>query len=178
VADYPSDEVLELTEPAQHKALGNVVRHRILALLGDRAATISQLATALGVLKGSASFHVRTLEAAGLVHVVRTANVRGGVERYYGRTARRFEVSGPGRETGQSLLRNALAEVSLAPEDDRQLISTNRARLRADRVEAFGARLAALLEEFGAEPAAGEPMWALVVAMYPTGLPPTGADAR
>jgi DNA-binding transcriptional ArsR family regulator len=174
VPDYPSEPVLELTDAAQHKALGNVVRHRILALLNDRAATISQLAAALGVLKGSASFHVRTLEAAGLVRVVRTATVRGGLERYYGRTARRFEVSGPGRETGQALLRNALAEVAVAPDDDRQMIATNRARLRPDRVAAFTARLAALLDEFGAEPEAGEPMWALVVAMYPTGLPATG----
>ena len=174
MADYPADGLLVLTEPAQHKALGNVVRHRILALLGDRAATITQLAAALGLLKGSVSFHVRTLESAGLVRVVRTAQVRGGVERYYGRTAHRFELAGPGRETGEALLRNALVEIATAPEDDRQVIATNRARLPAGRIDAFRERLSALLDEFGAEPAPDEPMWALIVALYPTGLPPTG----
>lgn len=169
--DYPCDDALVLTSAEQHKALGHVVRHRILGLLSDRAATITQLAQALGILKGSASFHVRTLENAGLVRVVRTGSVRGGAERYYGRTARRFEAADSSRAGDQVLLRNALAEIASAPDDDRGVVATNRARLRPDQIEAFTRRLTDLLAEFGAESAPDEPMWALTVAMYPTGLP-------
>jgi DNA-binding transcriptional ArsR family regulator len=167
--------MLVLDRPEQHKALGNVVRHQILGLLNDRAATITQLAEALGVLKGSASFHLRTLERAGLVRVVRRGEVRGGVERYYGRTARRFETAGSGYAGSRSLLRNALAELDGAPSDDRATVAMARGRLRADQIELFRDRLEEVLVEFGAKPGPDEPMWALLVAMYPTGLPVPGA---
>jgi DNA-binding transcriptional ArsR family regulator len=174
VSDYPCDDVLVLTTAEQHKAVGSLVRHQILGLLNERATTITQLASALGILKGSASFHVRLLEHAGLVHVVRTATVRGGAERYYGRVARRFEFADDRRRGDRVLLRNALTEIAAAPDGDSGLVATSRARVRLDQVDAFTRRLTALMVEFGAESAAtanaGESVWALTVALYPTGV--------
>lgn len=170
--DYPCADVLVLREAAQYRALGHVVRHRILGLLGERAATTTQLARALGILKGSASFHLRVLEEAGLVRPVRTGVVRGGAERYYGRTARRFEAGEGDTDGSRVLLRNALAELEGVEPEHRGVVAVSRARLRPDQVEEFRSRLLELLAEFRADPAADQPMWALTLAMYPTGLPP------
>ena len=113
MADYELAEAMELTSAEQHRAIGNRVRWQILGLLGDRAATITQLAGALGVLKGSASYHVRVLEQAGLIRVVRTRKVRGVLERYYGRTARRYDLDAaePIRGGGPLMLRTVAAEL-------------------------------------------------------------------
>lgn len=89
------DENLEISAPAQYKALGHPLRHRILFALGQHAATISQLAKALDQRKGNIAHHLGVLQDAGLVTIVETRHVRGGTEHYYLRAARRFVFSGP-----------------------------------------------------------------------------------
>ncbi|GAA2674304.1 ArsR/SmtB family transcription factor [Actinoplanes palleronii] len=88
------DEYLEITAPAQHKALGHPLRHRILFAIGQQAATISQLAKALDQRKGNIAHHLGVLEQAGMVRIVETRQVRGGTEHYYLRAARRFVLTG------------------------------------------------------------------------------------
>ena len=168
--DYELDDALTVDSAEQHRALGNLTRHRILGLLLDRAMTGAQLAEALGVLKGSVSFHLRTLERAGLVRVVRTRRVRGVTERYYGRTARRFDLDRPGTEVnaGPMLLRTVADEAERvgpvgAPTD---MVTTTRARLDPDRAEHFRARLAALLDEFRVEPTSAAAAYTLAVAFF------------
>src|SRR6266508_912550 len=85
--DYDLQDYLEFHTPDQFKALGHPVRYRLLGLLLQRAATISQLAEALGELKGNISHHLKVLEQAGMVRLVGTRRVQGGTERYWGRTA-------------------------------------------------------------------------------------------
>ncbi|MET9134995.1 helix-turn-helix domain-containing protein [Streptomyces antibioticus] len=51
-------------------------------MLGFQPATITQSAEKVGLAKGSYSYHVRLLERAGLVKVVRTRKVRGVTERH------------------------------------------------------------------------------------------------
>ncbi len=77
------DEILEISAPAQYKALGHPLRHRIVFALGQQAATISQLAKALGQRKGNIAYHLGVLQAAHLVDIVETRQVRGGTEHYY-----------------------------------------------------------------------------------------------
>jgi len=171
--DYELDDWMDASSPEQHRAFGNLTRHRILGLLLDRAMTGAQLAEALGVLKGSASFHLRVLERAGLVRVVRTRKVRGVEERYYGRTARRYELDppgGPDREVGL-VLRTVADEMERAAaaglaDRDLDLATTTRARLDPERAGEFRRRLAALAEEFRSQPASNQPAYTLAVAFF------------
>lgn len=169
--DYELADELLVDSQEQHRALGNLTRHRILGLLLDRAMTASQLAEALGVLKGSVSFHVRTLERAGLIREVRTRKVRGVVERYYGRTARRFELDAPDAPADASasamMMRTIAAELERVggPGTPTDTTVTSRARLDPERAAEFGDRLAALVEEFRAASGTG-PAYTLAVAYF------------
>ena len=74
--DYDLAERIALTTPAQVKALSHSVRTTILGLLHERAATVTELAGALGRPKSTIAHHVKVLTDAGLVQVVRTRRVR------------------------------------------------------------------------------------------------------
>ena len=50
----------------------------------------TELAEKLGLPKGTVGHHLKVLEKAGLVHVVRTRQVRAVTEKFYGRVARLF----------------------------------------------------------------------------------------
>jgi DNA-binding transcriptional ArsR family regulator len=180
--DYELADRLDVTTAEQHRALGNLTRSQILGLLNEEAATITQLAATLGVLKGSASYHVRLLERAGLVRVVRTRRVRGVVERYYGRTARRFELDAPGagRDAGGLLLRTAAAELDRrgpVEPDDVDMVTSTHARLDPARAREFRTRLTELIEELRTAGSPGQPQYGLVVALYSTGLRPASAGS-
>lgn len=168
--DYELAETLVVDSAEQHRALGNLTRHRILGLLLDRAMTGAQLADALGVLKGSVSFHLRTLESAGLVRVVRTRPVRGVTERYYGRTARRYDLDRPGGDDGSGtpmLLRTVADEAErVGDAAPTNLTTLTRARLDPERAAHFQHRLTALIEEFRTEPASDEAAYTLAVAYF------------
>jgi DNA-binding transcriptional ArsR family regulator len=178
--DYEMADSMELTTAAQHRAVGNLVRAQVLGLLGDRAATISQLATELGALKGSISYHVRLLEEAGLIRVIRTRQVRGVVERYYGRTARRYELNDPNQaDISSTLLRTAAAELDRRPSgsaDD--LISLAHGRLDPARAGDFVKRLSELVDEFRLDRGSDGPMYALSVALFRTNVGPRPEGAR
>lgn len=178
--DYEWAESLDLTTAEQHRAVGNRVRWQILGLLNDRATTITQLAGALGVLKGSASYHVRVLERAGLIRVVRTRKVRGVIERYYGRTARRYELdhADPRLDSSPLLLRTIAAELEHRPPmpTGSDLVTVAHARVDAVRATDFAGRLAALVDEFRLEPPVDAPMYGLAVAFFKTGVATPVAD--
>src|SRR5690349_24292375 len=91
--DYELADRIALTEPSQVKALSHPLRTTILHLLHERAATVSELASAVERPKSTVAHHVKVLAEAGLVRVVRTRRVRAIEERFYGRTARMFYVS-------------------------------------------------------------------------------------
>jgi DNA-binding transcriptional ArsR family regulator len=81
---------MELSTPEQFSALGDPVRQTILDLLAERAGTTRELAGALGSPVSTVAHHLRVLQGAGLIRVVRTRQVRAMTERYYGRAARSF----------------------------------------------------------------------------------------
>ena len=170
--DYDLEESLDASGAEQHRAFGNLTRHRILGLLLDRAMTVTQLAEALGVLKGSASFHVHVLERAGLVRVVRTRRVRGAVERYYGRTARRFELDPPTGNSGDEglILRTVADELERAAAAGiggrDELTTVTRARLEPAQAADFMDRLVALVEEFRLQPGSAGPAYTLAVSFF------------
>jgi len=73
------------------RAIGNPRRLRILSLVAGRDMSAAQLARELGVNHASASYHLRRLEAAGLVEVAETRRNRGATERCY----RQWQRAGP-----------------------------------------------------------------------------------
>ena len=85
--DYELADRIALTEPSQVKAIGHPLRTAILGLLHERAATVNELAVALGRPKSTVAHHVNVLTRARLLQVVRTRRVRAIEERFYGRTA-------------------------------------------------------------------------------------------
>lgn len=129
--DYPLDDVLLLRTEEQVRAVGNLARFRILGVLAEQAATVSQLAERMGLLKGSVSYHLRVLAAAGLIRLVRTRTVRGGTERYWGRVARAFEVAtdNPAYHDRSLLLRMVADDLAAADPDSGQLLNVVRVRL-------------------------------------------------
>lgn len=173
--DYGLAAALELTHPGQYRALFEPTRTHIVNLLLDRAATTSELAQILAKPKGTIGFHLKTLEAAGLVRVVRTRRVRALEAKYYGRTARVFLFEPVGEAEGAvaGQFRQAADEAAAVPAGvDLPLNGGVRyARIPADRAQAWSDRVHALLDEFDREPRAGEQAFGLVVGIYPTDRP-------
>lgn len=149
--DYEADEVLVVSDPAQLRAAASPPRMAIVRLLRVRARSVSELAGDLGVPKGTVGHHVKVLENAGLIRVVRTRKVRALTEKYYGRVARLFLFkTEDAPETGQGLaaaaLRQAADEIERAT--DRTGFSLVRARLTPAEVKRFDGRLKRLVNDF------------------------------
>jgi len=182
--DYDMAESLLLWDAEQYRALFEDTRLAIINLLNERAATTSELGEALGKPKGTVGHHLKVLENAGLVRVVRTRQVRALQAKYYGRTARvfyyhRVEESAGAAERGFTA---AAAELAQVPADHPGVVNANfrRVRIPTERAEYFSERLNTLLAEFSAEPRGGETTYALAFALYPTdqpALPRTGGHA-
>jgi len=184
--DYELDDVLVVEDPKQLRALADAFRARIVALLRERAASTSELATALEAPKGTVGHHLKVLESAGLVRVVRTRKVRALTERYYGRVARLFVLKGAesapddlrGGAISALMLHHAADELIVSGEDDTAAMIN--VRLSPKDRRRFEQRLNRLVADFQkAEDDAGD-RHVLTYALFKTaaGLPPkTDADA-
>ncbi len=187
--DYELDATVNASTASQLKALFHPTRTSILDLVLERAATTTELAEALDKPKGTVDHHLKVLERAGLVKVVRTRQVRAMTERFWGRTARTiiFAASPDGDQDGAvHFLRVATAEVQrmqvdrTGPGEENEAAcragefgtSTLRhARIAPDRVAEFSRRLDALAVEFSESPRGGDTVFGLVLALYPTDQP-------
>ena len=144
-----------MQEPKQLRALGDLTRGRIVGLLGQRAASTTELAAVLGMPKGTVGHHVKVLEKAGLIHVVRTRQVRALTERYYGRVARLFELKGVDTDEdlragaiSAMMLRHAADEAAEAVADEKGKTAIGRVRLTAKDAARFTRRLDRLQNDF------------------------------
>src|ERR671918_2432827 len=143
IPDYELAERVELTTPAQLRAMADPLRGTILDLLLERAATVAELAAAVQRPKSTVAHHVKVLVEAGMLRVVRTRRVRAIDERYYGRTARMFYVgvvSRPGDDetlVHANALSVAAAESVPAHEADQLRSTLRHARIPEERVAEF-----------------------------------------
>ena len=175
--DYELADRIALTEPAQVKALSHTLRTGILGLLHERAATVSELAAAVGRPKSTVAHHVKVLAEAGLVQVVRTRRVRAIEERFYGRTARLFYISAESGTGGDELPRDfndfevAARESAGAYLDGKLWGFIRHARITEEQASEFWERMAELVTEFDRLPRSGETMYGFAVGVYPTGQP-------
>ena len=171
--DYEAPDVLLVQEPEQLRALGDDLRTRIVILLREHARSITELAESLRLPKGTVGHHVKVLEKAGLVQVVRTRQVRALTERYYGRTARLFLFKSTDDAGGEDVrnvaaasLRTAAEEMLPPDDDDRTTFAVLRVRLTDQDAARFMHRLERLAREFrAADDPAGEP-FGLATALY------------
>ncbi len=173
VPDYDLEPSVTADTPQQLKALAEPVRGLILDLVLERAATVTELATALGRPKSSVAYHVDVLVDAGLLTVVRTRKVRAIEERFYGRTGRTIVVGNSPTPEGavhQSFLAQAQAEATV--EEPGDMLSTLRhARIPSEHAEAFFSRVAELAEEFTMLPRSGDTVFGFVAAVFRTERP-------
>ena len=175
--DYDLADRIALTEPAQVKAISHPLRTTILGLLHERAATVSELATALERPKSTVAHHVKVLNEAGLIRVVRTRRVRAIEERFWGRTARMFYVgverSGDGDELPLDFndFEVAAGESAAAYRDGRLWGFIRHARISEAQASEFWKRMAELVAEFDQLPRSGDTMYGFAVGVYPTDQP-------
>jgi DNA-binding transcriptional ArsR family regulator len=169
VPDYGLAPTVRADSPTQLKALGDPIRTAILHLVLERAATTSELAEALGRPKGTVDHHLKVLEAAGLLRVVRTRKVRALTERFWGRTGRTILIADSNGDSGTSLFLTEAMEHFRRGEHN--YISLRYARIPPERVDEFGRRLDALAGEFAASPRDGNVVHGLLLALAATDQP-------
>ncbi|MFF7329545.1 ArsR/SmtB family transcription factor [Streptomyces sp. NPDC090306] len=165
----PTDDVPEafhVTTDEQLRAVSNLTRHRIMAVLRFEPATITQIADRVGLAKGSSSYHVRLLERAGLVKVVRTRKVRGVTERYYAMAARGIVLPDPGEGGPDVLMRHAVADLEAAPTDAERYVRMAHLRLTEEQFAELGERLEALADEYRKLSDPSMPDVSLVFALF------------
>jgi len=175
--DYELADRIALTRAAQVKAISHPLRTTILGLLHERAASVSELAAALGRPKSTVAHHVKVLAEAGLVRVVRTRRVRAIEERFYGRTARMFYVGVERSAEGDDLPRDfndfevAARESSEAYRDGKLWGFIRHARISEAQASEFWERMAELVAEFDRLPRSGKTVYGFAVGVYPTDQP-------
>lgn len=179
---YELADRMALTTAAQVKAIGHPLRTAILQLLHERAATVTELATALDRPKSTVAHHVQVLARNDLLRVVSTRKVRAIEERSYGRTARMFHVSAEPSPTGETLpgdfndFEVAAAESAPAFAQGKLWGFIRHARISEDQAGEFWDRMAALVEEFDRMPRSGETVYGFAVGIYPTDHPTLPSD--
>jgi DNA-binding transcriptional ArsR family regulator len=150
--------VRELRSQEELRAVADATRRRILSLLRERAASTTELAEALGQPKGTVGHHLKVLEDAKLVRVVRTRKVRAMTERYYGRLARLYRIVADEVEPydpasiGALMLRQAAEEISrdAGQGDDPSTLVVVHARVPEKHARRFVRRLEELASDFQA----------------------------
>lgn len=177
IPDYDLDEMLVITEPKQLRALADPVRGTLLELLLERAATIGELATAVGRPKSTIDYHVHFLVDAGLLRVVRTRKVRAIEERFYGRIARTLYIGALDRPEDQAVavsinsLAAAAKEAEPANAADELRCTLVHARIPVEEVRHFWAEVQQLARKFAQIPRAGDQVYGFVAGLYPTEAP-------
>jgi len=171
--DYEAPDVLVVRRPDQLRALGDDLRSQIVILLRERAHSTTELAERVGLPKGTVGHHLKVLEKAGLIQVVRTRKVRAVTELYYGRTARLFlfELAEGAdgtdlRNVAAASMRRAADEMLPFVDDDRTSFGVLRARLSDADALRFSRRVSRLMKDFrAAEDSDGRP-YGLAIAQY------------
>ncbi len=179
--DYDLEDLRIVTGPAEVKALFDPLRSTLLELVLERAATVAELAEAVGRPRSTVAYHVNALVEVDLLRVVRTRRVRAIEERSYGRTARIFYVGQIEPEQYPDVtnyLAVAGAESVPAHEADRLRAVLRYARIPREAATDFWARVFDLVNEFSQLPRAGDQVFGFVAGLYPTEHPtlPDRAD--
>lgn len=172
-------EGMLLLDVEQAKLFADKTRNDIVVLLAERPATTQQIAAAMGRPKGSIGYHLKVLEKAGVIEVVRTRKVRAITEKYYARVARTYVFPHMTEETGPTdFVVEALEEMRPAAKGEEAFMTLRHARIAEDRVEEFAEELLGVAERFAGGPRSGSTVYGLLIGLYPTDRPSLGDDAE
>jgi DNA-binding transcriptional ArsR family regulator len=177
IPDYELDEMLVVTASAQLRALADPLRASLLELVLERAATVTELAQAVGRPKSTIAYHVNLLVDCGLFQVVRTRRVRAIDERYYGRVARTFYIGVLSRPEDKHVVAavnggaEAAVESAAAHAADELRCTLVHARIPIEEVRAFWAEVQAVARRFAQIPRSGDQVYGFVAGLYPTDAP-------
>ena len=175
IPDYDLDEMVVITAPVQLRAVADALRGSLLELVLERAATVTELAQAVGRPKSTVAYHVNLLVDAGLFKVVRTQRVRAIEERYYGRVARTIYIGALSSDEDIALIANvdgiatAYGESRQAKDADDLRCTLVHARIPIGEVRAFWAEVQDVARRFAQIPRPGTRS----TASSPASTPPT-----
>jgi DNA-binding transcriptional ArsR family regulator len=136
--------------------------------------------------KGTVGHHLKVLERAGLIRVVRTRQVRALTEKYYGRVARLFELKGVDTDEdlragaiSAMMLRQAADEVAVTDADEKGRAGIRRVRLNEKDAQRFRRRLERLQADVQAAADPNGELHVLSLAFFRSNLtlPPRSGDA-
>ena len=166
--DYEAPETMIVSDPVQLKAMADPFRVQLVQMMRDRARSTQELSEELSVPKGTVGHHLKVLEAAGLIRVVRTRKVRAVTEKFYGRTARLFlyrtDDPADSKTISTNTLRQAVVEVdSAATQTGFGLV---RARLSKKDQLRLELRAQKLLDDFRAADTAGGRPWSMTLGLW------------
>ncbi|MFI7127914.1 ArsR/SmtB family transcription factor [Nonomuraea sp. NPDC050153] len=162
---------LVLRSPAQFKALGHPLRHRLVNLLRQRPATLGELTAALGSTKGTVGYHVRILRDAGLVRLAGTRQVRGGTEQRFELISRGFRLDEDGGVGAEFLLDAALAEMLPAGSGDLGHTVLRHLWLTSDEARALAERLETLVRDRQQAAGPETEAYGLLLSLYRADIP-------
>lgn len=180
------------------KAVADPLRLQIIEVLLPNPLTVKQIGEKLGLAASKLYYHVNTLEKHSLIRVVDTSQHGNIIEKHYWVTAYNFSIDKEiynfnvlETEGKENIIAIALNTLDIIREDfvrsiearafnlehgatphPRYVIQSREVcRISDDKIEAFQARLRALLEEFEALDEPDDPQiqsWALTAFLYPT----------
>lgn len=89
-------DVIKLTTLEQIKAYSDPYRLRIITFLRNNmdAATVKEIADNLGEVPAKVHYHIKKLERAGIIELIRTKEIKGIIAKYYYLTADRYDIVG------------------------------------------------------------------------------------
>lgn len=175
--DYELDDMLVVSSSPQLRALSHDLRSTLLELVLERAATVSEMALAVGRPKSTVAYHVDLLVSAGLLKVVRTRRVRAIEERYYGRVARTIYIGALSSEEDLATvaavdgIATAYTESRQAKDADTLRCTLVHARIPIEHVREFWTEVQQLTRRFTQIPRSGEQVYGFVAGLYPTDAP-------
>jgi DNA-binding transcriptional ArsR family regulator len=177
IPDYDLGEMVIVTAPEQLRALADPLRTRLLELVLERAATVTEMAQAVDRPKSTVAYHVNLLVDAGLFRVVRTRRVRAIEERFYGRVARTLYIGVLSRPEDKQVvaaingLAEAAAESAAAHAADELRCLLVHARIPIEEVRNFWAEVQEVARRFVQIPRAGHQVYGFAAGLYPTDVP-------
>ncbi len=175
---YQPPEGLLLMTAEQAAVFNEPTRTDIMMMLAARPATTKQLAEALEKPKGTVGHHLKALEEAGLIAVVRTRQVRAITEKYYGRLARTymFPHLDEGGTKDHGFLAETLQEARYPHEGETGMFTLRRARVPVERADEFIEVLIRIAEEFASAERGGDTVYGFLAGVYPTDRPSLRED--
>lgn len=164
----------------QASVFNEPTRTDIMMMLAERPATTKQLAEALGKPKGTIGHHLKALEEAELIAVVRTRQVRAITEKYYGRMARTYMFPNldAGGEEDHGFIGEMLQEMRHPQDGEASMVTLRHARIPHDRAAEFAAEMLSIAEEFAAYERGGDTVYGFLVGVFPTDRPSLAQENR